>query len=271
LAATVKKVLVTEGSRVKRGQLLLLLSDEDVRAQVASADTALANALAHEERISKLTADRAATTVELESAKAQRSHAAAVMAGMRANLSHSQLRAPFDGIVSARRVHAGDFVGPGQPLLEMEGGELEIQATLSEEEARALQIGGWVPFEAKGVQGQAEITALTPGGNVLSHRRTLRATILNRPKELRSGDFIRIEIPRPAATQDIVIPTSSLVRRGDIAGVFVVEKDRAYLRWLSVGETLEQGVAIRAGLTRDEKIILDPGMLRDGSLVEVLP
>ena len=122
LGATVQKVLVTEGTRVKRGQLLVVLSNDDVQAQVAASSTALANATAYERRIAELNQQRAATAVELEAAQAQRAQASAALAGTRASLAYTQLRAPFDGIVQARRVSAGDFVGPGQPLIEIRGG-----------------------------------------------------------------------------------------------------------------------------------------------------
>ena len=69
-------------------------------------------------------------------------------------LGYTQLRAPFDGTVQARRVTAGDLVGPGQPLVEIEGGDLELQATLSEEEAPDSRSGN-EPSSQGGVQGEA--------------------------------------------------------------------------------------------------------------------
>ena len=270
LAATVQKVLVAEGTRVKRGQLLVTLSNDEVQAQVAASSTALANATAYERRISELTSQRAATPVELESAQAQRAQAAAALAGTRASLAYTQLRAPFDGVVQARRVSAGDFVGPGQPLVEIEGAGLEVQATLSEEEAGSLHIGQKIKFEADGRHGEAEITALTPGGDALSHRRALRARVTARVSEFRSGAFVRMQIPGGVQPTQRRVPKSALVQRGDLTGVFVAENGHARLRWLSLGETSSNDVVVRAGLSPSEAVIDAPGSLRDEQAVEIV-
>ena len=269
LSATVQKVLVEEGARVTRGQLLVALSDDDVRAQLGAAQTALANATAYERRISELVAQRAATPVELEAAQAQRAQAAAAVAGARAALGYTQLRAPFDATVQARRVQAGDLVGPGQPLLELEGAGLEIQANLSDEEAKGLRLGQRLRFDAAGRQGEAEVTALTPGGDALAYRRFLRARVLGRAGALRSGSFARIEVPGAAARSTSFIPRTAVVERGDLTGVFVVEDGRARLRWISLGEPSGGQVAVRAGLGAGDAVIDTPGALRDEQPVEV--
>ena len=269
MAATVGKVLVTEGTQVKRGQLLLTLSDDDVRAQLSASETALANATAHERRIAELSAKRAATPVELEMAQAQRAQAAAAVAGTRATLAYTHLRAPFDGTVQSRRVNAGDFVGPGQPLLEIQGADLELQATLSDEEAGEARIGLRVPFTANGKAGTAEITALTVGGDALSHRRALRAKILDAASDLRSGTFARIQLPGSGKGRQRRIPNSALVRRGDLTGVFIAKEGQARLRWVSVGDASDVDVAVRAGLAPDDPVIDAPGNLRDGQPVEI--
>jgi RND family efflux transporter MFP subunit len=269
ISATVREVLVEEGTRVVPGQLLIRLSDDDVRGQLAAADTALRTAAAYERRIAELLATRAATPVELEQAQSQRAQAEAAVAAAKATLGYSQLRAPFAGTVQARRVTAGDLVGPGQPLLELEGGELEVQATLSEVESQGLRIGQRVRFATRDAQGEAEITALSPGGDALSHRRGLRARVLRGNKDLRSGTFARVEIAGASPAATAWLPRTALVERGDLTGVFVAEDGKAYLRWVALGEPLGDRVPVRAGLEAGEKVIDAPGALRDGQRVEV--
>ncbi len=270
ISATVLEVLVDEGSRVTQGQLLVRLSDADVRGQLDAAETALQNATAYERRITELVAVRAATPVELEQAQAQRAQAAAAVAGAKATLGYSQLRAPFAGTVQARRVSAGDLVGPGQPILELEGGALEIQATLSDPEARGLGIGQRVKFVADGVEGEAEITAFTPGGDALTHRRSLRARVLGSGKGLRSGTFARLEVPGASPSRSAWIPRSALVERGDLTGVFVAKDGKAFLRWVALGEPVGDSIPVRAGLLPGEAVIDAPGALKDGQRVEVV-
>ncbi|GAO04216.1 efflux RND transporter periplasmic adaptor subunit [Anaeromyxobacter sp. PSR-1] len=278
LAANVTQVHVEEGQRVAAGQLLVSLADNDVKGGLEAAEAALAAASAHEKRIEALLAERAATTSELEGARAQRAQAAAAVAGARANVGYSLLRAPFAGTVQSRRVNAGDLVGPGQPLLQLEGDALELTASLSDDEARGLAVGKTLPFLAGSTRGTVEITALTPGGDPLSHRRGLRARVQKAEGELRSGSFARLVLPAaagdakaPAAQAALWVPKSALVQRGDLTGVFVADGGKARLRWISPGEPAGDAVLVRAGLRGGETVIDAPGALRDGQAVEVTP
>ena len=274
MAANVRDVHVHEGERVRAGQLLLSLAGEDVRGGLAAAEAGLAAARAHEGRIRALHAERAATPSELEMAVAERARAEAAVAAAQASLSYSDLRAPFAGTVQARRVEPGDLVGPGRPLLEIEGGELELVASLTEAEAAGLAIGASLPFQAGARRGTAVVTALTPGGDPLSHRRGVRARVTAVDGELRSGTFARLEVPESAAKgearRDTWVPRSALVERGDLTGVFVADGGRAALRWVSLGEPVGDHVPVRAGLRAGDVVVDEPGTLRDGDQVEVL-
>ncbi len=270
-SATVKAVHVREGQPVRQGQLLVSLSDEDLRGGLAAARAALDGATAHEQRIARLAKERAATPSELEAATSQRAQAQAAVAGARAQLAHTEIRAPFAGTVQARRIDPGDLVGPGQPLVELEGGGLELVASVSEEEARDLAIGKELRFLAADVEGRARIVALTPGGDALSHRRGLKARMLSATGELRSGTFARLEVPgHGKAAGSVWVPRSALVERGDLTGVFVAAAGKAELRWISTGEPIGDHVPVRAGLGSGDHVVDGPGALRDGQPIEVV-
>jgi RND family efflux transporter MFP subunit len=274
LAATVRAVHVAEGQRVRKGQLLVSLADADVRGGLAAAETALAAAAAQERRVEALSAQRASTAAELDLARAQRAQAEAAVSAAKASLTYTQLRAPFDGTVQARRVEPGDLVGPGQPLLVLEGDALELVASLSDGEAEGVSVGGTVAFDAGPARGSAVVTALTPGGDPVSHRRGLRARVKSVEGELRSGAFARLSLPAPAGAAPAHgpwVPRSALVTRGDLTGVFVVAKGKAELRWIAPGEATADGLLVRAGLAAGEPVIDAPGALRDGDAVEVAP
>ena len=263
MAAQVRRVLVQEGQRVAAGALLLALGDEDLQGQLKAAETGLATIQAHHRRIQALQAQKASTLAELEQVQAQVAQAQAGVDALKANIGYTQLRAPFAGVVQSRKVNEGDFVGPGMPLLELIGdGEQELVATLSDQEAKGLKAGAKVKFEAEGVQGEAQITGLAPGGDPYSHKGTLRAKVL-KPKGLRQGSFARILVAG-VAVEGLSVPRSALVQRGELTGVFIAKEGRAELRWLSLGEGSGSYLPVRSGLKSDEKIIDQPGALQDG-------
>ncbi len=271
VAATVSRIFVEEGDRVAQGQILVELADNDLQAHRSAALAAQSSAVAHERRITALLAQRAATTAELEQAQTLRAQADAAVKGAEAQLAYTRIRAPFAAVVQARRVSAGDLVGPGAPLYQLDGAGFELQATLSEEEARGLKHGGKLAFEVDGGRGEAEITALVPGGDPVSHRSGLRARVLEAPPGLRTGDFARLVLPVEGEPAALWVPKASLVTRGDLTGVIISESGIASLRWLSLAEAQGDRVRVRAGLQDGEQFVAEPRGVRDGQRLEVQP
>jgi RND family efflux transporter MFP subunit len=273
MAASIRKVHVTEGQHVKDGTLLVSLSDDDLQGGLMAAEAGLASASAHHRRIQTLFAQNASTASELEMAQTQKAQAEAAVSAARANLSYTQIRAPFSGVIQARRVNDGDFVGPGTPLVEIEGqGTLELQGSVSEAEAKGLKMGQKVSFEAEGRTGTAEITGLSTGGDPVSHRGTIRARVVGQGEPFRTGTFARIRVPGAVAQGEelLFVPRSALVVRGELTGVFIALDGHANLRWLSLGEAHGDRVPVRAGITKNEKVIDQPGDLKDGQPIEVV-
>jgi RND family efflux transporter MFP subunit len=268
MAAQVKRVPVQEGQRVASGMLLMALGDEDLQAQLKAAETGLATVQAHHRRIQALFEQKAATASELEQTQAQLAQAQAGVSSIKANLAYTQIRAPFAGVIQARKVNEGDFVGPGMPLLELVGeGEQELVATLSDSEGRGLKPGLKVRFESEGTPGEAQITALSPGGDAFSHRGTLRARVLS-PKGLRQGSFARILLAG-VPSEGLTVARSALVMRGELTGVFVAKEDHAELRWITVGDGADGSLPVRSGLRAEDRVIDRPGSLQDGQPIEV--
>ncbi len=272
MAASVKKVHVAEGSRVAAGALLVSLSDDDLQSGLKAAEAGLASAAAYHRRVVNLQQLGASTPSELEMAQTQLAQAQAGLAGIKANIAYTQIRAPFAGVVQAKRVSDGDFVGPGMPLVDLEGqGSLELQATVSESESKNLKPGQTLPFESEGHTGTAQITALSPGGDPISHRSSLRARVVKGGGDLRTGSFARLQLPAAAkGALDLSVPRSAVVQRGELNGVFVIKDGRAQLRWLSLGEAEGDRFPVKAGLAKDEAVADQPGDLKDGQSVEVV-
>ncbi|MGZ6126193.1 MAG: efflux RND transporter periplasmic adaptor subunit, partial [Myxococcales bacterium] len=265
--AAVEHVLVREGSKVASGAVLVRLADRDVRAQLEAARAGLLAAQANERRVRGLVESGHAPPAQLDPLVAQRAQAEGQVASLRAALAYSEVRAPFAGVVLRKMVSPGDMVAPGQPMIELAGAALEIVAGVSELEARAVEPAADLPFMAGEVEGVARVSALSPGSDAVSHRGTLRATVLSSSGPLRPGDFARLQLPSATGEERIWVPRSALVRRGDLAGVFVATDGRAELRWLALGDDRGDPVAIRAGLSPADAVVRAPGTLRDGDAV----
>jgi RND family efflux transporter MFP subunit len=268
--ARVQRVHVREGDAVKAGVVLVTLANDDLRAQLAAARATLATADAQLRRLQRLTQEGAATRGELEAAQTQHAQALAQVGVAEEALRYTELRAPFAGRVQAKRVTEGDLVTPGAPLIDLEGSGLELLASLSTEEVGAITRGSQMSFEVDGAHGRAEVTSVAPSADPVAHRVEVRARIVEAPQGLRAGSFARLELPtKRAASSEIWIPTSALVQRGDLRGVFVAAGQVAELRWLQLGDAVGNVVPVRAGLDGNELIVNTPGNLKDGQPIEV--
>jgi RND family efflux transporter MFP subunit len=268
VSARIAELTVAEGARAKRGDVLVRLSDDDVRATLKAAESQREVAESQVRRIQALRAANAATATEAEAAMTARADALARVEAARATLADTVLRAPFDAVVQRKWVSRGQLVAPGAPLLELDGTVLELTGTLSETEAAGLAVNAEVPFRVGTAEGTATLVALSPGGDPLSHRSAFRARPAAGAPALRSGDFGRIGV-KGAGGPRRAVPRTAVVQRGDLSGVFVVADGRAALRWLRLGESEGDQLPVLAGLAPGDRVIDTPGNVRDGQRVEV--
>jgi RND family efflux transporter MFP subunit len=270
-----------EGDAVSAGAVVARIEDRALRAALAAAEADRDAAEADRTRSATLLSRGAATPREAEQANARAAAARAAAEAAREALGYAQLRAPFAGRVAARPANVGDVVMPGTPLVEIDGeGGLEVVATVDEAAVARLSPGAHVAVEVDGQSSplEATIRAVAPSGDAVTHRAQVRAD-LPATTGVRSGMFARLRLaPAPAvkgaakgtAAEEarLAVPESALVRRGGLAGVFVVSEGRARLRWIAVGEPEDGTVEVRAGLRDGERVVTDPTGLVDGAAVQ---
>jgi hypothetical protein len=169
----------------------------------------------------------------------------------------------------------GDVVMPGTPLVEIEGDGLEVAATVDEDAVAHLDPGARVAVAVDGVADpvRGTVRAVAPSGDAVTHRTLVRVDLPTTPG-VRSGMFARVILAAPTDADSpvdgarLVLPASALLRRGGLAGVFVVSEGRARLRWIAAGEAGAGTVEVRAGLRDGERVVADPSDLTDGAPVQ---
>ncbi len=257
---------------------------------VRSAEAAVALARVTHDRVRTLHEKRSATTQELDQAVAALSAAEGQLHSARANLasaaaarqaaqaasdaaavavSYATLTAPFDGVVSERKVDAGAMATPGVPLLTIEDpAALRLEVTI--DEARAGTIATGQPAEVSIGGGPAdgawaaakigEIERIDPASHSLLVKLDLPSGTA-----VRSGAFGRARFTGEAR-RTLVIPSSASVQRGQLTFAFVIDADnRARLRPISPGSTVAGNLEVLAGLAAGDRVVLaPPAALRDG-------
>jgi RND family efflux transporter MFP subunit len=271
-SAVVESVAVEEGDAVAAGQVLVRLDGRDLRARLEGAEAALKAARAQRQRVRALFERDAATQQELDAAEASDSAALAERDAAKAQLDYIEIRAPFAGRVSDKRIRAGDLAVPGQPLLVVQGGgALRVAASVSREQADRLKFGDVVQAVLEeGERVEARVSVLSVAGDPASRRFLIKAD-LPPGSSARAGAFARLRLPRGTEEPQPMVPARALIERGALTGVFVIEEGKARLRWIDTGARAGDAWVVRAGLQPGEEVVLDPGDLRDGDPVQVAP
>ena len=261
---------VTLGRSVRAGDVLVRISADEIGAKFEQSEAQYARAQADFERAQKLLDHGAipkaqfdAAAADLRSARGRRAEAGA-MAG------HTVLRAPFAGIVTAKQANLGDTAMPGQTLLVLEDPRtLRLEVTVPEIAAHALRPGQTVQIR---IDGRRELTGvvaeISPAADPLS-RTVLAKVDLPADPSLHSGMLARLRLPS-LQSRSIVVPAASLVRRGQLEEVFVVEGGRARLRLVKSGQVGADGATeVLSGLSAGEAVVTSGiGGLVDGQSVE---
>ncbi|NJD20357.1 MAG: efflux RND transporter periplasmic adaptor subunit [Gemmatimonadetes bacterium] len=249
MAGTVGRVLVDVGSQVRRGQPLVELDANDVNARVAAARAQEQLARSSHRRVENLAKDGAASQQELDQATAALEAAGAMLAEAEAQEAYAVVRAPFDGVVTARTVDAGDLALPGQPMLVLVApGALKVVADLPAQRSGALKAGDAVRVRLEGSAEPvaARVTRVVPALGGASRTFRVEAAMQGTPSGAVPGAYARLEVTS-AGEGPRWVPEDAVVERGQLTGVFAVEADTLRLRWVRLGQVRDGAVELLAG------------------------
>lgn len=267
---TIDTLLVREGVHVAKGDTLVELDSRDVRADLARATAEVDNARAQMDRMSALLKEDAVSRQEMENAARSYKVAEAARNAVLAQLSYTVVKAPFAGVITEKRVEAGELASPGQPLLKMEDPRrLRLEATVAEGDLQRVVRGDniRVLIDALGSQVLTGVVSqILPAGDPQTHTFMVKVDLPPAPG-LKTGMFGRFQLDK-GTSRTILLPASAVVERGDLTSVFVVGPDQvARLRLVKAGRRFEQQREILSGVNAGERVMLDGTRGIDGASV----
>ncbi|PEN14661.1 efflux transporter periplasmic adaptor subunit [Longibacter salinarum] len=286
MMGTITSLDVEAGDRVRRGQTLVQVRSQNVRAQkrqvearLQEARAALKNAKTNFERIESLKAKDSATQKEFddaetgfERAKARVEALESQLAEINDTLDYSTITSPIDGFVVEKRAEEGALATPGRPLLVVETlDELKAVVQVPEAEINRFKMGESVNVEigaADDATLSGEVTQINPGGNYASRQFEVQVK-LNRDDagDIKSGMYAEVLYPVEEAPT-LTVPADAIVHRGQLTGLFAVHDSTALLRWVRVGEQRGDRIEVLSGLRPGETYIADAtGRILDGQTV----
>lgn len=289
--AVVLKVLKENGDAVHRGDLLVQLDDTAIRDALASSQAASRAAVqAYEqaqrqfERMKTLRGSGMASTQQVEDAEIRRNNAQSDMEGAKARvvsarqqMQRTEVRAPFDGVVSERKASAGDTAQIGKELLKViDPTSMRFEALVSADHVGEVKAGQAVSFRVNGY-GEEEFAGRVRRVNPAANPTTRQVEVL--------VDFVGPEQPKLAGLYaegrleteshtSLTIPASAVVHEGDKASAFRVKGNRLQKVALTIAQRDPRtgDYIVAGGLADGDQVLRHPGdQLKDGQAVQAAP
>jgi RND family efflux transporter MFP subunit len=272
----VVRVLADAGTWVHAGQVLAIV-DRSVQAQqaaqlAAQIDAARANAAlaqSNYERALALQGRGFVSKAEIDSKKATRDAAyaqvrvaQAQLAATRAEIGRLNVTAPAAGLVLERNVEVGQIVGAGSPALFRiaEGGQMEMRAQLSQQDLAQVHVG--MPASVTPVGSQRSVSGtvwqVAPVIDPQSRLGDVRIAVPYDPT-MRPGGYAEARITAGTASAPL-LPQSAVLSDDEGNYVYIINaRNQVERRNIKIGAINDNGVAIAAGLSGNEAVVLSAG------------
>ena len=312
MTGTLTEVLIDEGFKVKKGQVLARLDDTGLRAGLAAAEAQvrtaeanlgqlraqLAQAQADERRQAELNAsgmttrqsrEQAATAVktvsaQLEAAQRQIEAAQAGARQAKVNFDYATVRAPFDGVVTARAAQVGEIISPLSAgggftrtgvgtIVDMDSLEVNVDVN----EAYIAQVKADMPCEAvldayPDWKIPAHVVAVIPSADRGKATVKVRVALEKKDERVVPDMGVRVSFlaakpkAEAAPVPGVLVPPDAVVQRDGATVVFVAQDGRAELRGVKLGADVGKFKLATSGMKAGETVVVSPPVeLKQGS------
>jgi membrane fusion protein, multidrug efflux system len=279
VAGYVREVPVDKGSKVKKGDLLARLESPETDQAVLGARADLQVKQMQVERLRKLRPQGFVAQQDLDNAEGAYSVAKATLQGLQASQAYEQVRAPFDGVVTARYVDPGALVAAGtsstqsvQPMFDLADlRTMRVQVYVGQDAASEVRVGVPVTIVVPDDPGhpiEAQVTRLAQGLDARTRTMLIEADVPNEPVRLYPGSYVTVRLKFPGRRTPLV-PGDALAWRGDALFVATLDgEDKVRLVKVQPGDDDGRRVQILTGLQGGERVVVNPSAeLSDGDRV----
>ena len=289
VSAVVMQVMKENGEPVKRGDLLVRLDDASIRDTLASAEESLRAAGQSFEqaertyqRLKTLQAQGMTSMQAMEDAEVRRNNAQsdqvaakARVASARQQLQRTEVRAPFDGVLSDRKVSAGDTAAVGKELAKViDPASMRFQGKVSADRMHEIKLGQVVRFHVNGFPGtefEGRIKRVDASADPMTRQLEVLVAFGEQQQPPRVAGLYAEGRIEAGSRQALMVPEASVVRSGDATHVWRVQGDRLQKVAVKLGERdgRRGEYPVLEGLANGDRVLRNPGTaLVDGQKLE---
>lgn len=249
---------VYQGDVVEKGQLIIQLESALIQAEHNKAKTAHRQAVLDFKRLKKLRKKRLTTEEALTSAQTAVELTRAEQTVLAIRLQHTQIKAPFAGVISQRLKEPGDVVAKFSHILSIaDTSQLKVQVNLSERLFGNIALGAKlkVLIDALGTQPYpASISRIYPTIDEITRQGTIEVTLDSLPPLAKPGQLARLILIRQA-TARLHIPLSAIKHNFNGSYVYKIVDNKAIETKITTGIQLGSDIEVLTGLIKNDKVV----------------
>ncbi len=273
ISAKVTSIFFKEGSNVPKGARLVKMFDKDLQAQLKSNQLQLELAQKELDRKKELYQFKGISKEELDISENNFSTLKAAQDLIKAQISKTELLAPFSGTLGLRMVSEGAFVSNTTIITSLQQVDpIKVDFSVPEKFIANLKIGMEIDFTIDGREEHftAKIYALESKIDALTRSIRIRALCPNPEKVLFPGAFAKIELKLFPDKPCVMIPARSTVPLLEGEQVFLLKSGKAKAVNIKTGYRTETEVEITEGIVPDDTLVTS-GLLqiKDGMPIKV--
>jgi membrane fusion protein, multidrug efflux system len=288
----VQKLQADVGSEVSAGQLLAIMDAPEINSQLSTADSRISSlqatyngSKANYDRLletSKTPGTISPNELDLAYAKAQ-SDLAQLQAARSASKeiadtkNYLEIRAPFEGVITARNVSAGAYVGPSgkgseMPLFTLqEQKKLRLVVDVPEAYTAYLKEKGQVQFTVKSLPANTFTAGIQRMAGALDYKlrsQRVEMDVDNRSKKLLPGMVAEVTLALPGQDSTFLVPPTAMINSAE--GIFIIRNENGKAAWVAVkkGRTSHDLVEVFGNISSGDKIVKHASEeIRNGSMI----
>jgi len=259
ISGRVTGIFFAEGSRVKKGDLLLKINDREVKAQLQGKGVEEKQASDLESRARRLLDTKGISQEEYDKVASALKIIQAQKEVIQAQFAKTEIVAPFDGIIGLRYVSEGSYVTSSMLVATMQDLDpIKVEFSVPEKYARQIKQGSEITVRVGDSQQEYKGSVYAVEAKIDLATRTIkaRARIPNPKGDLIPGSFAKVDITLQQLLNAIVIPAESVIPEMSGEKVFICVDGKVRSVPVKTGIRTETGVQIVEGLSPQDTLVV---------------
>jgi RND family efflux transporter MFP subunit len=247
------------GSYVKKGQTLIALDNSLLKLQLQSVEVQIEGLEKDVNRYTILTKADAVQGLQLEKAELALRSARVQQATVSEQISKTMIKAPFDGIITAKLNEVGAFAAPGIPLLQITDiSQLKFTIQVSQGDLKRFELKQAynISIDAlPGISAHGEVVMIGSKANA-GNSFPVQLLLRNTPDmQIKSGMFGKVHLSSDQHSTGISLPASAIVGSSTKPQVYLVKHGKAVLQHITIAQRVGNSVSVSTGLNKGDVVV----------------